>query len=101
MTKERISKDECTHVAALARLQLTDDELERFSQQLGELLEHVAEVEALDIDGLAPTMHPFGLSHMLRLDEPAEVLDREEVLSQAPHTESGQFRVPPVLGEAS
>lgn len=100
MGQKRITKHDCAHVAALARLQLTDKELERFSVQLGELLDHVAEVESLDIADLAPTMHPFELFTPMRLDEPGEVLDSEEVLSQAPHFENGQFRVPPVLGEA-
>ncbi|MCY3967659.1 MAG: Asp-tRNA(Asn)/Glu-tRNA(Gln) amidotransferase subunit GatC [bacterium] len=101
MSQERITKHECAHVAALARLRLTDDELDRFSTQLGELLDHVAEVESLDIDDLPATQHPFGISNLLRADEPAQTLDRDQVLAQAPHIENGQFRVPPVLGEAS
>lgn len=87
-------------MAALARLELSDEELERFTGQLDELLDHVAEVEALDIDDLVPTMHPLDIPNSLRLDTPGDVLDRDEVLAQAPHAEDGQFRVPPVLGEA-
>ncbi len=83
----------------MARLELTGDELDRFTGQLDELLDHVAEVETLDIDGLAPTMHPLPIPNRLRPDTPGEVSDHDEVLAQAPLVESGQFRVPPVLGE--
>ena len=100
MGQQRITRAECAHVAALARLELTDEELDRFTGQLDELLDHVAEVEALDIDELAPTMHPLGIPNWLRPDTPGEVLDSDEVLAQAPSVEDGQFRVPPVLGEA-
>ena len=87
-------------MAALARLELTDEELNRFTGQLDELLDHVAEVEALDVEGLPPTMHALPIANLLRPDTPGEVLDRDEVLSQAPVAENGQFRVPPLLGEA-
>ena len=87
-------------MAVLARLELTDDELDRFTGQLDELLDHVAEVESLDVEGLAPTMHALLIQNLLRPDAPGDVLDRDEVLAQAPHAEDGQFRVPPVLGEA-
>lgn len=100
MGQQRITRAECAHVAALARLELTDEELDRFTGQLDELLDHVAEVEALDIDDLVPTMHPLPIPNSLRQDTPGEVLNRDEVLAQAPLVEDGQFKVPPVLGEA-
>lgn len=100
MGQQRITRAECVHVAALARLELTDEELDRFTGQLDELLDHVAEVEALDLEALAPTMHPLLFPNPLRPDTPGEVLNRDEVLDQAPYVEDGQFRVPPVLGEA-
>ena len=100
MGQQRITRAECAHVAALARLELTDEELERFTGQLDELLDHVAEVEALEVEGLPPTMHALPLVNVLRPDVPGEVLDRDEVLAVAPLAEDGQFRVPPVLGEA-
>lgn len=87
-------------MAALARLELTDEELERFTGQLDELLDHVAEVEALDLEDLRPTMHALPIANQLRPDVPGDVLDRDEVLAVAPLAEDGQFRVPPVLGEA-
>ena len=97
---ERISADEVAHVAALARLRLTDDELERFTHQLAAVLDHAADVEALEIDDVPPTAHPYPLRNVLRDDEPEPALDRDEVLAQAPSVEGGRFQVPPILGEA-
>ena len=96
---ERISADDVAHVAALARLKLSDDELERFTHQLSAVLDHAADVEALDIDDIPRTAHPYPLRNVLRADEPEPALDRDEVLAQAPSTEEGRFRVPPILGE--
>ncbi|MBK5224140.1 MAG: Asp-tRNA(Asn)/Glu-tRNA(Gln) amidotransferase subunit GatC [Acidimicrobiia bacterium] len=95
-----ISRDDVAHVADLARLRLTDDELDHFTEQLAAVLEHARDVEALDVADVAPTAHPFELSNITRPDEVRPSLDRDEVLGQAPSTEAGQFRVPPVLGEA-
>ena len=97
---EPISRDDVAHVARLARLDLTDDELERFTGQLGAVLEHAADIAALDIADVLPTAHPLPLKNVLRPDEPVASLDREEVLSQAPAAEAGRFRVPRILGEA-
>jgi aspartyl-tRNA(Asn)/glutamyl-tRNA(Gln) amidotransferase subunit C len=97
---ERISRDDVAHVARLARLELSDEELERFTEQLGAVLEHAADVEALDVSDVPPTAHPFPLANVFRDDVPRPSLDRAEVLSQAPAAEDGRFRVPPVLGEA-
>jgi aspartyl-tRNA(Asn)/glutamyl-tRNA(Gln) amidotransferase subunit C len=87
-------------VAGLARLRLTDDELELFTEQLGAVLEHAQDIEALDLDGVAPTSHPYPLQNVLRADELRPSLDRDEVLAAAPQAEGGLFRVPPVLGES-
>lgn len=100
MGQKRITRDECAHVAALARLELTDDELDRFTGQMDELLDHVAEVEALDVEGVEPTLHPFPIDNWFRSDNEYGVLEHDEVLAQAPLEEDGKFRVPPVLGEA-
>jgi len=96
----RITPGDVAHVARLARLELSDDELERFAAQLGAVLDHAAGVAALDTAGVPPTAHPLPLSNVLRDDEPRPGLDREEVLSQAPAAEGGRFRVPRILGEA-
>src|SRR5579864_6968014 len=96
----RISADEVTHVARLARLSLSQEELERFTEQLGAVLEHARDVEALDTAGVPPTAHPLPLANVLRDDVVVPCLDRDEVLSQAPDVESNRFRVPRILGEA-
>lgn len=95
-----ISRDEVVHVARLARLHLTEDEVDRFTDQLAAVLEHAADVAALDTAGVPPTAHPFPLVNVLRDDELVPGLDRDEVLSMAPAVEDGRFRVPRILGEA-
>jgi aspartyl-tRNA(Asn)/glutamyl-tRNA(Gln) amidotransferase subunit C len=97
---ERISRADVQHVAMLARLGLTDDEVEEFTRQLGVILDHAAQVTALDTADVPPTAHPVPLVNVFRRDEVVPGLDRDEVLSQAPAAENGQFRVPPILGDA-
>ena len=96
----RISISDVAHVARLARLRLTDDELGRFTEQLSAVLEHARDVEALDTAGVPPTAHPLPLVNVLRDDIEVPCLDREEVLAQAPDVESNRFRVPRILGDA-
>ena len=95
-----ISREQVVHVARLARLDLTEEELDRFTGQLHAVLEHVAGLEALDTAGVPPTAHPLPLVNVLRDDVPGPSLDRDEVLAQAPAAEDGRFRVPRILGEA-
>ena len=97
----KITRADVEHVAKLARLHLTDDELELFAGQLGAILDHAADIEALAIDDLPPTAHPLPLRNVLRPDEPGPCLDRDEVLNQAPAPEDGRFRVPRILDEPS
>lgn len=96
----QITRDDVAHVARLARLRLTDDELDTFTDQLAKVLDHARDVEALDVGDVPPTSHPYPLENVLRADEPRPCLDREVVLAEAPLVEDGRFRVPPVLGEA-
>ena len=96
----RISRDEVAHVAGLARLRLTDEELGRFTEQLAAVLDHAAGVAALDTAGVPPTAHPLPLANVLRDDTPVPGLDRDEVLAAAPAAEEGRFRVPRILGDA-
>lgn len=96
----RITREEAAHVAHLARLRFTDAELDELAAQLSAVLDHAADVEALDVTGIAPTSHPLPLVNVTRADEVQPSLEREEVLSQAPSVDDGQFRVPPILGEA-
>jgi aspartyl-tRNA(Asn)/glutamyl-tRNA(Gln) amidotransferase subunit C len=97
---DAISRDDVVHVARLARLELTEEEVEEFTGQLGAVLEHAADIAALDIAEVPPTAHPLPLVNVLRDDVPVPSLDRDEVLSQAPAAEDGRFRVPRILGEA-
>jgi aspartyl-tRNA(Asn)/glutamyl-tRNA(Gln) amidotransferase subunit C len=97
---QRITTDDVAHVALLAKLELTDDELDRFTGQLGAVLDHARDVEALDTEGVPPTAHPLPLRNVHRPDEPRPGLERDELLAQAPAAEEGRFRVPPALGEA-
>ncbi|MDQ3569045.1 MAG: Asp-tRNA(Asn)/Glu-tRNA(Gln) amidotransferase subunit GatC [Actinomycetota bacterium] len=97
---ERITSSDVAYVARLACLSLTDDEIERFTEQLGSVLDYAAEVSAIDTTGVEPTAHPVALTNVLREDVPRPGLDRDEVLAMAPETEQGRFRVPPILGEA-
>jgi aspartyl-tRNA(Asn)/glutamyl-tRNA(Gln) amidotransferase subunit C len=97
---ERLTRNEVAHVANLARLELTEDELDLFTGQLAEVLDHAADVASLDLDGVAPTAHAMAVTNVLRPDEARPVLDRDEVLAQAPAVEDHRFRVPRILGEA-
>jgi aspartyl-tRNA(Asn)/glutamyl-tRNA(Gln) amidotransferase subunit C len=96
----QITREDVAHVARLARLQLTEDELDTFTGQLAKVLDHARDVEALDVGEVPPTSHPYPLQNVLRPDELRPTLARDAVLAAAPDTEDGQFRVPPVLGEA-
>ena len=100
ITVDPITIDQVAKVASLARLTLTDDELSTFTGQLQSILDHARDVAALDLADVEPTAHPYLLKNVLRPDEVGPCLDRDEVLGQAPATEAGMFRVPPVLGEA-
>ncbi len=96
----RLSRDDVAHVARLARLNLTDQELDRFTEQLGEVLVYAGEVAALDLSGVAPTAHPLPLHNVLRPDVVRPTLERDEVLAAAPDVEDSRFRVPRIAGEA-
>jgi aspartyl-tRNA(Asn)/glutamyl-tRNA(Gln) amidotransferase subunit C len=97
---EAISRADVEHVAKLARLDLTADEVDLFTQQLGAVLAHAADVEALDTSGVPPTAHPLPVENVLRDDVVRASVDRDEVLAAAPAVEDGRFRVPRILGEA-
>lgn len=85
------------HVARLARLALTPEELDHYRDQLGVILDHAALVQAIDTDGVTPTAHPMSLVNAFREDVVTESLDRDVVLSQAPHADDAYFIVPPAL----
>ncbi len=95
-----LSREDVIHVAHLARLDLTDDEVELFTAQLRTVLDHAADVAALDLSHLPPSSHPIALENVLRADVPVPSLDREEVLAAAPDVEDHRFRVPRIGAEA-
>lgn len=95
-----LSRDEVAHVAKLARLQLTEEQIDTFTPQLAAILDHAADVEALDLDDVPPTAHPYPLANVMRPDVARDAGVRDDVLAHAPSAEDGMFRVPPVLGEA-
>lgn len=100
MSDHPITRAEVEHVARLARLALTANELDSLTTELGAILEHAAQVSALDTAGVAPTAHPLPLVNVFRADTTRPSLPRDEVLAAAPAAEGGRFRVPRILGEA-
>lgn len=89
-----ISEEQVRHVANLARLGLTDEEVERMGGQLGAILESIDRIGELDLDGVPPTANPLNLTNVLRPDEPRAELPREEALSIAPDAVDDLFAVP-------
>jgi aspartyl-tRNA(Asn)/glutamyl-tRNA(Gln) amidotransferase subunit C len=91
-----ISRDEVLHVARLAQLALTDDEVEKLTEELGAILDAVGVVAELDLADVPPTSHPLDLVNIWDDDEPREPLSLDEVFANAPDRDGGSFRVPPV-----
>jgi aspartyl-tRNA(Asn)/glutamyl-tRNA(Gln) amidotransferase subunit C len=91
-----IGREEVLHVAKLARLELSDEEIERFREQLSAILEAVGTVSELDLSGVEPTSHPLDVVNVWDEDSPSPCLPREEALQNAPDPEDGYFGVPPV-----
>ena len=92
-----ITREEVLHVAKLARLELTDEELERLTHELGAILEAVGKVAELDLDDVPPTSHPLELVNSWGEDEPRPSLTPDEVFANAPTREGNLFRVPPAI----
>jgi aspartyl-tRNA(Asn)/glutamyl-tRNA(Gln) amidotransferase subunit C len=90
-----ITREQVVHVAALARLELTEDELARLEAQLGAILDAVGKVSELDLTDVPPTSHPLDLVNVFAEDDPVESLPQDAVLALAPEAEGGAFRVPP------
>lgn len=99
MTSDKLTRDDAAYVARLARIDLTDEELDLYAGQLAVVLDHAAQVAALDTTGVEPTAHPLPLKNVFRDDVPRPSLDRDEVLNQAPAVEDGRVLVPRILGE--
>jgi aspartyl-tRNA(Asn)/glutamyl-tRNA(Gln) amidotransferase subunit C len=89
-----LSRDQVLHVARLARLELTDDEVERYSGELSKVLDYIEKIEELDLEDVEPTSHVVDVENALRPDEPRPSWPREAVLEAAPDAADGGFRVP-------
>ena len=92
-----LSNEEVRHIAWLARLGVTDAEVERFRQELSVILEHFRALEELDTNSVPAATHASLLHNVLRDDVPAASLPSDEVLANAPDSEDSLFRVPPIL----
>jgi len=95
-----LTPEDVAHVAVLARLELTDAELGRYTSQLRAVLEHAEDLATFDLEGVGATAHPFSDRTVVRDDVAEPCLDRDEVLAQAPAVEDHRFRVPRIIGEA-
>lgn len=94
-----ISRGEVAHLAKLARLAVTEDELDVFAGQLDQILDAVAKVGEIAQDDIPPTSHAVPLTNVFREDVVRPCLTQEQALSGAPAAEEGRFRVPRILGE--
>ena len=89
-----IDREQVLHVARLARLELSEQEIETMTVELSGILEHVDRIAALDLDSVEPTSHVVSLENVLRADEPEPSLPRDRALEPAPDPDEGAFRVP-------
>ncbi len=89
-----IDREQVLHVARLARLQLSDEEVERMSGELSHILGHVEKIEALDLEGVPPTSHVVPMTNALRADEPRPSLEPQVALASAPAVRDDGFEVP-------
>lgn len=89
-----IDREQVLHVARLARLRLTDEEIERMTGELSTVLDHIEKIGELELDGVEPTAHVVALENVLRPDEPRPSLPRDVALAEAPDTDGIGFRVP-------
>ena len=92
-----LSLEEVEHIARLARLSLSELEKELYRSQLSSILDHVARLQTLDTADVPPTLSVLPLQSVTRADEPAPGLHRQDLLSNAPQVEDGQYRIPPVF----
>ncbi|KMY52908.1 MULTISPECIES: Asp-tRNA(Asn)/Glu-tRNA(Gln) amidotransferase subunit GatC [Bacillaceae] len=93
----RISEEQVRHVAHLARLAITDEEVETFTAQLDSIIQFAEQLNELDTTGVKPTSHVLDMKNVLREDKSEPGLPREEVLKNAPDHEDGQIRVPAII----
>ena len=92
-----ISPDQVEYVARLARLDLSDQEKQKFGSQLGAIFRYVEKLKELDTSGVEPLVHAAGRENVFRDDQPAQSLPRQDALANAPESSEGCFRVPPII----
>ena len=93
----KLTLEEVKHIAELARLQLTGEELLLYKEQLSDILDYAAQLQSIDTAGISPTDRVINSGNVLRKDETRSGLSQQELLENAPETEKGQFKVPPIL----
>ncbi|MBS4023755.1 MAG: Asp-tRNA(Asn)/Glu-tRNA(Gln) amidotransferase subunit GatC [Dethiobacter sp.] len=93
----KITREEVAHVARLARLEMTQDEMEQHTEQLNAILEYAGKLDSVDTKDIAPTAHVLPLKNVFRSDKIRPCLAREDALANAPKSEEGMFRVPRVI----
>lgn len=94
-----ISRDEVSRIARLARIRLSDDELDQIAPQLDHIVDAVSQVQQVDTTGIEPMSHPHSIEAGMRKDEVKKTLTQEQALDQAPAVEDERFVVPQILGE--
>lgn len=97
----RIDERQVRHVAHLARLELTDEQVDRLSVELSAILDYVAQLDRVDTEGVEPTAHPLPIRNVLRDDRVSTSLDPQSALANAPDREGTFFRVPKVLDQGN
>ena len=93
-----ISAADVAKVARLARLDIDDAQVEHFTEQLGKVMGHFSDIDALDLSNVEPMTQPYQLVNVMREDVEMPTLDTDEVLAAAPAAEERRFRVPPIIG---
>jgi len=94
-----IEKKEVKHIANLAHLKLSNEEINLFTRQLGDILDYINKLNEIDTDEITPTAYNIPMKNVLREDKVKESMDREKVLTNAPEKKDGQFRVPKIISE--
>jgi aspartyl-tRNA(Asn)/glutamyl-tRNA(Gln) amidotransferase subunit C len=94
MIRAVIERDQVLHVAKLARLRLTDEEIDKMAGELSGILEHIEHINELELENVEPTSHVIALENVVRPDEPRPSWERDDMLERAPDPASGAFRVP-------
>jgi aspartyl-tRNA(Asn)/glutamyl-tRNA(Gln) amidotransferase subunit C len=93
----KLTLEEVVHIAELARIRLTSQEMARYAEQLSDILDYAARLQSVDTSGISPTDRVVNPGNILRDDEARPGLSQLELLENAPETEKGQFKVPPIL----